>query len=248
MSHRRPKTFVVASLLIAFAQVATAQTNGSFENDFTGWQQFGDCQIVTGSIGTNPTDGTHQALIATATDVIVQPGQGIDPVQLANGLGIDIGGLALLADNAMIYGSGIRQTVTLAAGDKLSIDWDFLTNETDLDLVPPSHDNNDFAFIGISPTSPTKIADTFSTMQITPVENPFIAETLYHTFEFTAQSAGDYTIGIGVMHMGNFDNGVNSGLLVDNVRIAAVPEPTSIFAMGAGIVGLLTRRRRRATK
>ena len=156
-------------------------------------------------------------------------------------------------------GSAIQQTFTAQAGDILSFDWDFLTNEllgTDLGAALP-----DFAFLSISSPSNSitpqlKLLDEkfqFPTsLSFVGTQTPFFQETGFKTYSFTIPTDGTYTLGIGVAN--KYDNFVDSGLLIDNVKlkhtsVTSVPEPNSVLtvlgfgaALGAGSV--LKRKQR----
>ncbi|MGD1714710.1 hypothetical protein [Dapis sp. BLCC M172] len=46
---------------------AAAFSNGSFEDDFTDWEIIGDVRTIGTFNGFDPTDGSYQALLTTAT-------------------------------------------------------------------------------------------------------------------------------------------------------------------------------------
>lgn len=81
----------------------------------------------------------------------------------------------------------------------------------------------------------------FGTASLTaslPIETGWTAYTLY----FTPSASGSYSL--------SFQNagGDNIGMLLDNVSIAAVPEPGTLAMLlsGLGMIGLIARRRGRA--
>jgi hypothetical protein len=220
--------------------------NGGFETgDFTGWTTLGETSIETSAFGSGPTEGTSQALLSTAgaafAGSIIEEFLGLDPGSLDKlGTSLDVipfpGGVAT-------QGSAIRQTFTANAGDILTFDWNFLTNET---ALFPSL--NDFSFVSISSLSAlasTKFppADPFSMTQL-------FQETGFQPFSFTIPTTGTYTLGIGVTDWR--DTTKDSVLLVDNVQFASVPEPTSALAVlgfGAflGVGSVLKRKHRQKT-
>ncbi|GAA6622943.1 hypothetical protein [Scytonema sp. NUACC26] len=176
--------------------------NGSFETgDFTGWTTLGETSIETAAFGSSPTDKTYQALLSTAgvtfADSIIE-----------DFLGLEAGSLDNLGNGNAITGSAIRQTFTAQAGDILTFNWNYLTNE----VVPPAF--NDFSFVSINGLS--ELADRFFPSFVTSV-TPFVEETGFQTFSFTVPISGTYSLGIGVMDTG--DNMFNSGLLVDNFTL-----------------------------
>ena len=161
-----------------------------------------------------------------------------------------------------MLGSAITQTFTVQAGQRISFEWDFLTNQTyndgTADSVAPSAANDDFSFASIvfgGSSQVMKLADVFDGFQtdsgngggfdtaftITPPSDPFISETGFHTFsfycEFDRRVYARHRRG-GVWLAGNED-GVNSGLLVDHVQVT--PEPASMVCL-LGMSIRLTRR------
>jgi hypothetical protein len=206
--------------------------NGGFEtNDFTGWTTLGSTSIETAAFGSSPTEGTFEALLSTANITFA------DSI-LEAFLGLEAGSLNNLGNGISAQGSAIRQTFMAEAGDILTFDWNFLTNEV---LIPPF---NDFSFVSISSLS--ELADiTFPSTIISPTTQ-FFQETDFQTFSFTIPTTGTYTLGLGVTD--TIDNSIDSGLLIDNVKLHSVPEPTSVLsvlgfgALGAGSV--LKRKQR----
>jgi len=123
----------------------------------------------------------------------------------------------------------------------LTFDWNFLTNEPA--LFPPF---NDFSFVSIS--SLQDLAGAFD-QRFQPVISPmtrFFQETGFQPFSFTIPTTGTYTLGIGVTDWR--DTTKDSVLLVDNVQLASVPEPTStlgLLAFGALGAGSVFKRKQR---
>lgn len=266
--------FGIGSLLAA-GSVWAQVTNGSFEDgggSFSGWSTSGNATIQTGALGSGPTHGTFDALLATATDGTggVPPGLGSSGADLETFLGLSAGTLAGLGNGTPLLGSAVRQSFSVQAGERLSFDWDFLTNQTYNDgtnqSIAPSLGNNDFAFVMVRPSggsaSVAILADTFfgyvndpnapggfiTGFQITPASNPFISETGFLTWSMQAGQDMTMDLAVGVLHVTTgVDNGVNSAVLVDNVRIDPVPEPASLLALsGALAYGAVRRRRSRA--
>ncbi|HTQ10813.1 MAG TPA: PEP-CTERM sorting domain-containing protein [Fimbriimonadaceae bacterium] len=262
---------VLAAASIAAA--ASAQfSNPSFESGFSGWSTIGDAQIETSSIGTYPTDGSNQALLATATDGTINTdvvaGSGVGGSALESFLQVGSGTIASVGNGNPVLGSATVQTVVLSAGQTVKFDWDFLTNQVyndgTADSYAPLASNDDFAFLTVAPVgNPSqsqifKLADVFdgyvsdpnapggfdTAFHITPALDPFISETLYSTYSWTASTGGSYVIGVGSVHVtAGADDGINSAVLADNFRV--VPEPASLCAFGLLSLGLLRRRRSR---
>ena len=237
----------MAGLVPTVAEAATI--NGGFEDGFTGWQAVGDYRIDTP--GSTSIDGSSQAFLSTAfNEVLVptQPPQGnAVPAAFVTGLSSSLEGFlgssTFFGDNSLdsiataqpLEGSAIKQTFTAAAGDVVSFSWNFLTNESvgqaaRNDLTYPAF--NDFAFATILSDYSSEVlslADTVSTFSNS--STPFFNETGNRTFSYTVPSTGSYTLGIGVVDVG--ENTRISGLVVDNVE--AVPEASSTL----GTLGVL---------
>lgn len=139
-------------------------------------------------------------------------------------------------------GSAIKKTFTAKAGDVLTFDWNFMTNELESTLVGS---NNDFAFFTLNPLL-SKLADTSSTF-VTSL-TPFLNETGFKTFSTKISAPGTYTLGFGVVNVD--DPMFDSALAVDNVTLASVPEPTSVLgvlAFGVWSAVSMLRRKQKAT-
>ncbi len=238
---------VLASLVLPTAAEA-ASINGGFENNFTGWEALGDHRVETSIFGSEPVEGTSQAFLSTAfNEVLVptQPPQGnAVPATFITGLSSNLEGFlglsTFLGDESLdsiataqpIEGSAIKQTFTAAAGDVVSFSWNFLTNESveqaaRNDSTYPAF--NDFAFATIKSEYSSEVfslADTIST-SFSNSSTPFFEETGFRTFSYIVPSTGSYTLGIGVVDVGEATR--ISGLLVDNVE--AVPETSSTLGM-----------------
>jgi Ca2+-binding RTX toxin-like protein len=182
-------------------------TNDSFETgDFSGWDTTGEASIQTAAFGSGPTEGTYQALLSTG-------GATVNDASLESFLGLDSGDLDGLNAGDATEGTAIRRTVTVFAGEELSFDWNFFTNET----TPTPPVINDFAFVSIAGTA-SELADTNSVFMLSPTV--FGEETGFQTFSHTFTTAGTFTIGVGVTDVG--DTIVDSGLLVDNFRVDTI--------------------------
>ena len=225
--------------------------NGGFETgDFTGWTTLGETNIETSAFGSGPTQGTSQASLstegATFASSIIEEFLGLEIGSLTN-FGIPLDPFLRSPDGEPFpggiatQGSAIRQTFTANAGDILTFDWNFLSNEPA--LFPPS---NDFSFVSIS--SLQDLAGALD-QRFQPVISPmtrFFQETGFQPFSFTVPTTGTYTLGIGVTDWR--DTTKDSVLLVDNVQLASVPEPTStlgLLAFGALGAGSVLKRKQR---
>lgn len=269
MKIRFPRTW---GLLLASMSttLAFAQVNGGFETgDLTGWTGVGDVSVQTSAMGVNPAGGTYHAHLASATDDVapVSAGSGVNGINLLAGLGMQAGSLPADHGTALL-GSGISQAVAFQKGDKVSFAWNFMTNQVyasgskDFSYAPDP-DNPDYAFFALTtggvttfvmlddvfdgyvvdPNAPDGFLTAFT---ITNLPNQFVSETGYRTFEMTASSAFSGSVAFGVVHsaLNGGDNGINSALLVDEFKIASVPEPISLVGL-AGLAAVVARRKRK---
>jgi len=216
---------------IAAVQPASAQlVNGGFETgNFTGWATTGNASIQTSAFGSGPTEGTFEALLSTGDPTVPD-------FSLEVFLGLAPGSLDNLGNGNATAGSAIRQTFLAEAGDILTFDWNFLTNEGTPSFF------NDFSFVSLAVLS--ELGDTTFPIFMNSL-TPFNQETGFQTFSFTIPTTGTYTLGFGATDVA--DNVVESGLLVDNVKLTPVPEPTStlgVLAFGAFGGGSLLKRKR----
>lgn len=176
---------------------------GFESGNFTNFTTIGNASIQTESYGTPPTEGNFQALITTGFPAV--PDTAIESF-----LGLSAGAIDNLGNGNATEGSALKlNTITVQAGDVVSFDWDFLTNEGTPTFF------NDFAFVSITPALVSELADTNSVFALSPT--PFNEETGYQTFEYKFTTAGTYTVGVGVVDVA--DTVVDSGLLVDNLNI-----------------------------
>jgi hypothetical protein len=207
--------------------------NGGFETgDFAGWSTLGNASVVDASFQTGPALGQYQALVSSAIG-------SVDVGSLEGALNLGPGSLSGLG---AVQGSAIWQTVTLNQGDLLRFSWDFLTTED----TTQSNYNNDFAFYTLTPTSApgalAALADVNSSALFGSFSQ-FVFEEGYFQNAIPIQTSGTYRLGFGVVDVG--DSFVESGLLIDGVSAAAVPEPRSLvsFGIAAGVLGIFAASR-----
>ena len=187
-------------------EISETIQNGSFEEgDFREWRTIGDTSIETGDLGIFPSDGTYQALLSTGYS---DAGASVIDLDLEEFLDLAPGSLDGLVGGDAIEGSVIKQTFTAEAGDIVSFDWNFVTNED-----TPSAEFNDTAFLAITGFT-LELADTQA--NFVPGVDQFTEQTGTQTLTISFSEAGTYTIGFGVVDFG--DDAVDSGLVVDNIQ------------------------------
>ncbi len=217
-------------LLIGISN-AHAISNGGFEvGTFGSWDTIGVTSIETAALGTGPTEGTYQGLLSNDFGSATQS-------SLESFLGLSGGTLDSLVTTpspaGATEGSAIKQTFSGTAGDILSFDWNFLTDDG-----PPGGESstyNDSAFYTLNGQA-FLLADTLGVFS--PSYTGYVAETGFGTVSITLPGTGLYTLGFGVVDVG--DSLFNSALLVDNV--VANPEPSTIVLLGTGLAGFLAWR------
>lgn len=219
--------FSILITAIAFG-VSTAKTvqaavlNGGFETGtYSNWTTNGSTTVEDSEFGVTPVEGIYQAVLET-----LQDGTGVSGSSLESFLGLTAGDLTSLN---VVEGSAIKQVITVNAGDVLTFSWNFLTDQD-----PPDDTFNDFAFFTLSARS-RSLANTFDPVLIS--FSRLAKETGYQTYSYTIEDAGTYTLGFGVIDVG--DSTVNSALLVDKISYQAIPEPLTVLgvatALGFGV-------------
>ncbi len=238
---------IIVALTFLALQVESARATliEGFENGLPPGSTVGDASIQLSYFGIDPTQATHQLALSTI-NFVSDPGytpisgssSAVSVVAIANFLGIPTG---TIRDGLVTGQEGSAFQINLGmlnAGDIITFDYNFLTDE----VQPGAH--NDFAFytLGLSGNTPI-IADTLSPLlhPTTGLGNPFVLETGYHGLSITINTAGMYTLGIGVVDGTTTD--VPSALLLDNIQLFPVPEPSPLACalVGAGLLFAVRR-------
>jgi len=219
---------VMAGLLVLPGAVYAGVVNGDFETGtLSGWTVAGSAAADTSSVGITPPEGTYQGYIETTGNYTDYA-----PVVVSS-LGVPGSAIAALGAGTPVNGTGISQSINVAAGDVLTFDWNFVTDELTEDPM-----YNDFAFFTISGSAYLLASRNSSTYDTTSPPSGFEGQTDWATETYTFPTAGTYTLGFGVFNVG--DAGYNSALLLDSI---AVPEPASLSVLAAGALLVLRRRR-----
>lgn len=222
-------------LTVSVALAATAGasvTNGDFTANLTDWSTLGDVGIRDGAAflttaATSGDDdlgtpfnfsGQEPVFASTIEDTLSFPAGSLDP---------DVDGGVFAQEGSLLY-----RNLSLQAGDVLSFTYNFFSNDA----------ANDYAFV------------LFDALRLEVTDLPRFATTDYGyafttgTQTFTSAPAAEtrvVSLAIGIVETTDFSG--TSALLVDNVSVTAIPEPSSFAALaGLATLGLAASRRRRA--
>lgn len=234
-------------VLMSIFGVAKATLVEGFESgSFNGSEAvIGDAGIRTSYFTINATEGTHQLLLTTINNTSDGPtysnqsGTNAATVTAVAGfLGVTT---SSIRDGTATGQEGSAFTInlgTLNAGDTVTFNYDFLTDED-----PSGTHHNDFAFWELNSGTINVFADTSSVLNPTNASNTvFALETGYQTVTISITTTATYILGIGVMDATTTDN--PSGVLIDNIQVTPVPEPTTIAFSIAGASLLVALRSR----
>lgn len=203
--------------------------NGDFSSGLTNWTSMGDVSVQAGSAFLTTAsvafDDDAPSLAAAFNYSGIAAAAASNELDVFSGLAVD----ALDPDpGSLIYafeGSAMKQTFNVAAGDVLSFNWKFVTNDVAAD----------YAYVVINGV---KSDLGVSSSAATP-SSPFAFESSMGVFNQFFASAQTVTLSVGVVDVNDFSG--TTALLVDNVQ---VPEPNAVGLGLMGAVALLVRRRR----
>jgi hypothetical protein len=228
------KSLSAALFLSTLATALTAQAgvlNGDFNAGLNGWSSLGDVAVSSGaavlttaSLDADDTPAANAAfnMSGNAAALIGMPGG------LEDFAGLPLGALDPdpAAGTWAFEGSALGQTLTVQAGDRLSFDWTFTSNEDPLTGM------NDYAFVLIGDVL-TVLGDVAG------------GATGQH-FSYAFSSAGNVKLVFGVVDINDYVG--TSRLGIDAVRVEAsqsVPEPgTLALGLGGLLVGAARLRSR----
>lgn len=214
----------------------------------------GDVGIQANYFGIAATQGSNQLLLTTINSTAGSPdgiagyanqsgNNAVANSSLVSFFGVSPGSIKNGSRTGQ-EGSGFTISLgALSAGQTISFDYDFLTQEpTD------GNGNPDFGFFTLTNQSGVVVlTDVLSAQDSILGGGPFGNQTDYLTKTINVTSSGTYILGIGVADAGNASNDdAPSALLVDNIQVT-VPEPTTIAFSIAG-AGLLVALRSRFKK
>lgn len=229
-------SFIALSAIVAATSTYGAVANGDFEGGILlpGWNKIGKSLGETSAIGVTPTQGTFQGYINNT-------GNFASPiVPLVTFLDVPGSSIIALGQGSPTTGSAISQDLTVSAGDVLTFDWNFLTDEHNEGVA-----YNDFAIftIGNTPYLLASRNSTFFTLDLVMPPAGFDGQTHWATQNYTFPSSGTFKVAFAVFNVG--DAGHDSVLLVDGVTVTPVPEPATISLFACGIATLFFMKRRK---
>jgi len=239
--------------LLALTSGAQAATVEGFEStSLSSANSRGDASIRTPNyFGINPTQGTHALLLTSINNTndaptASQSGTNADtPANIASFLNVSSVGFlrntrpGTLASDTGREGSAFSINLgNLNVGDQITFDYNFLTSDSG---------NRDFAFYtlnGATANVPV-FADELDAITVTPGSppgDPFNLQSGWQTATITINQAGSYTLGIGMMDSRSLTG--PSAVMIDNIGVNSVSEPSTIGLIMAGAVSLAAVRRR----
>jgi hypothetical protein len=151
----------------------------------------------------------------------------------------------------LMEGSAIQQSFTGSAGNVLSFNFDYLSDDN-VDFAFAVVDGT-VAFLGRGPYQNNNSCVAYPLAPFPPyssgsLSSPtgYLFDCGYQTFSTTLTSSGTHRIGVGVV--GVSDNLYGSAILVDNFQLTSTPEPSSWLLLGTGLLGLIVFRKKSAVR
>jgi hypothetical protein len=197
--------------------------NSGFESGVFGpeWTTAGAAAIVNKVDGVVAPEGMWQATVSNFTSPV-------SVAALTAFLGRPETSLDTLIGGNVVEGSAIKRTVQASAGQVLSFQWNFFTDES-----VNSSSYNDFSFVSlVGPGGVNKLqvlASTFDSFVALPSSASFNRMTGYRTFSYVIPTTGTYTLAIGACDFAY--SFTDSQIVIDDLQLTG----------GADSVGRLHR-------
>jgi len=223
---------VSSTLAMLFAGNAMAVTNGSFSDGLNGWSALGDVNLQAGAILMTTASVDYEDDYPEAAGAFNASGTAAAETGVVGGIedfiGVAMGTLNVGEDFAF-EGSVLKQTFNVNAGDTLTFNWNFFTNEASTGA--------DYAFVSINgalTTLATPLDAANSSL-------PYAYTTGFQTFSQTFNTASSVTLAFGVVDVNDYN--VTSALWFDNVAVVPEPETYAMLLAGLGLLGFASRRK-----
>lgn len=235
-------SIVVVILSVSInAQAKVFDCGFELEPAFQGWETKGNVVVRNEDCGCIPTEGEKAALLRTQDspidfDFLTAGMTSPTPIsELFDFLGFSESELLNGSGQAgldLVQGAGLKTQATFQAGEMISFDWNFMTDEK------PGATHLDSAYVCIGDEH-FLLADKNDAVLPAVQDDYFAKETGYNKFVYTFTESGTFDIVFSVFNEKDAHSSFQSGLCLDNIDIKPIPVPFSamIMMLGLGLIG-----------